>query len=549
MKPEDPQTWRVDNLERGLDAEDSAVLPEAARRLGVRDADIAQWRVVRRAIDARGRRAPRFVLAVEAALTPGTRAQPDPRGAARPAATPTVRAVSHVAPDAARPIIIGAGPCGYFAALQLAEAGLRPVVLDRGREVERRARDVSRLMGRGEITPDSNLCFGEGGAGTWSDGKLYTRVGGPRVREVLETIVRQGGPDRILVDARPHLGTDRLVALLKRFRAALTALGAELHYDARVESIRLTDGRFSGVRLADGTCIDGTHGILAIGHSARDLYRTLAIDGVAMQPKPFAMGFRIEHPQAMIDRLQYGRWADHPALPAAYYELRTQVGHGEAARGVYSFCMCPGGSVVPTPTREGEICVNGMSHAARSGHHANSALVVTVEPGEFGSLLRGPLNAPDVLAGMVLQEEIEATAWAAGGGAFQAPAQRVDAFVADGPPGSVPRSTYRRGVVASPLADLYPAPLTDALREGIRNLERMMPGYASEEGLLIGVETRTSAPVTVLRDRTTLQSPSVPGLYPAGEGAGYGGGIVSAAIDGLRVADALLGSLGASHEA
>jgi hypothetical protein len=535
----------VQSVIRELGEPDNVVLTRAAAELGVTADDVLDWSVYRRSIDARGRRAPRFEHIVDLhvnALTTGSPTSPR----VRPAPAAEIRPVHRVAPASARPVIIGMGPCGLFAALQLAEAGLKPVVIDRGKPVEARAKDVARLMGRGEITPDSNLCYGEGGAGTWSDGKLYTRVGGPHLRGVLEDLVKLGAPDRILVDGRPHLGTDRLVALLKAFRQALTDMGCELRFDTRVTELVVGENNhIQGVRTADGERIDCTHLIASPGHSARDLYRTLAAQGVAMAPKPFAMGFRIEHPQALIDEIQYKSWADHPDLPAAYYELTANLQDGAVKRGVYSFCMCPGGSVVPTPTVDGEICVNGMSHAARSGHYANSALVVTVEPSDFAPWANVEGEHGELLAGMAFQRAVEEKAFEAGGGAFVAPAQRVDDYLRNRASTEVRRTTYKRGVAPAALGGLYPERLTATLQEALRTFERKMPGYVSEDAVLIGVETRTSAPVTIIRDRVTLQSISHPGIYPAGEGAGYGGGIVSAAIDGIKVAQALLASIGA----
>jgi uncharacterized FAD-dependent dehydrogenase len=532
------QRWRVREVARALDDDESIVAERAAEKLGVSAEAVRGWSIFKRSIDARGRRAPRFTYIVDVDIDASALRGATPSGPhVEPSPGPVLRSRRGGGRTDARPVVIGMGPCGLFAAMQLAEAGLRPIVIDRGRPVETRARDVSALMSRGVIDPESNLCFGEGGAGTWSDGKLYTRVGGARVREVLERMVELGSPDRILIDGRPHLGTDRLVALLKAFRRALVELGCELRFETRVEDFVVDRGRILGVRLQGGETIEASDVILAAGHSARDMYRRLVASGVEVRSKEFAVGFRIEHPQALIDSLQYGAMADHPALPAAYYELKAQVG----TRGVYSFCMCPGGSIVPTPTEEGEVCVNGMSHAARSGRWANSAMVVTVGRADFGGEASG---TGDVLAGMQFQRAVEERAWELGGGAFVAPAQRAVDFLAGRGSAEVRRTSYKRGVVGADLSGLYPEPVTEALRAALRDFERRMPGYLSDDAVLVGVETRTSAPVTVVRDRETLMSPSVEGLYPAGEGSGHGGGIVSAAIDGLRVAHRVLDRLG-----
>lgn len=529
------QAWRVREVVRELGEPEDVLHHRAAAKLGIDRRALLALEVHKRSIDARGHRAPRFTYIVDVWVDANAGDVTEGPHVGRTPG-PVIRPRRRLASDRARPVVIGMGPCGLFAAMQLAEAGLRPIVLDRGKPVEARARDVSALMGRGEINPESNLCFGEGGAGTWSDGKLYTRVGGPRVREVLERMVERGAPDRILVDGRPHLGTDRLVALLKAFRATLTELGCELRFDTRVSKLRTDTGRVTGVILDDGEVIDATHVVLAMGHSARDLMRTLVQQDVRVVPKDFAVGFRIEHPQRLIDELQYGSMADHPELPAAYYELKAQ----EGGRGVYSFCMCPGGSIVPTPTTEGEVCVNGMSHAARSGRWANSALVVTVNQHDLGGPLAGD---PDVLSGVGFQRRAEEKAWEMGGGAFIAPAQRAVDFLAGRSSGDVRRTSYKRGVVSAPLHTLYADPIRDALRAALLRFDRGMRGYLSEEAVLVGVETRTSSPITVERDRVTLESVTHRGLYPSGEGAGYGGGIVSAAIDGLRVASRILDDL------
>ena len=534
------ELWRVSGVVRELGEHPDEVLARAAAACGIGVESVRSFRVVKRSIDARGRRAPRFQHIVELELPHGALTEP-PAGNVRRAPVADVELPRAVAHDSARPIVIGLGPCGIFAALRLALAGLRPIVLDRGKPVETWAKDVARLMGKGEINPDSNLCYGEGGAGTWSDGKLYTRVGGPHLRTVLETIVAHGGPERILVDARPHLGTDRLVKLLKSLRATLTDLGAELRFSSRVERLCIEDGRVIGVDLEDGSTISGTHVVLAPGHSARRLYRSLAESRVTMTQVPFSVGFRIEHPQALVNEVQYGAWAGHEELPPAYYELKSRTGDKD----VYSFCMCPGGSVVPTPTNDGEVCVNGMSHAARSGRYANSAVVVSVTPSEYQGFSEGEDEASVLLAGASYQLASEREAWRLGGGAFVAPAQRLVDFLAGKPSSDVRRTTYKRGVTAGDLSTCYPAEVTERLREGMRGFERRFPGWVTEDAVAIGVETRTSSPVRIDRDRSSLESVNVAGLYPSGEGAGYGGGIVSAAIDGIKVADAILTSVGA----
>lgn len=536
------RVWRVSNIKKALEETDLDALDRACERLGVGRSEVVEWHLVKRSIDARGRSAPSFVYQLDVTIPAASLDQSDD-GQVRPAPAPAVRERKQVPEGSARPVVVGMGPCGLFAAMQLAEAGLRPVVIDRGKPVETRAKDVARLMGKGVIAPDSNLCFGEGGAGTWSDGKLYTRVGGPRVREVLDTLVAQGAPDRILVDGRPHLGTDKLVAILKAFRATLREMGCELRFETRVESFETDGSRITGVRVNGGEIIDASHVILAVGHSARDVYEYLVDAGVHLTPKPFAVGYRIEHPQRLIDTIQYGKWADHEALPAAYYELSARLDDQSQKRGVFSFCMCPGGSIVPTPTVEGEVCVNGMSHAARSGTYANSAVVVSIEPSDFASWARDDSEREATLAGVRFQEAAEHKAWDLGGGDFVAPAQRVVDFLERRASSEVRRTTYKRGVEAGDVRSCYPDRLMGFIDEALVRFDRRMPGYVSEDAVLIGVETRTSAPVTIVRDKDTLESVSHRGLFPAGEGAGYGGGIVSAAIDGLRVANRIVDSL------
>lgn len=520
----------VPNLTLGLDEPESALRAQAARRLGLRAADIAAFAVRRRSLDARRGRPIRWVFTVEVARHGEQLASP-----ARPAPRPASRARVAALPP---PVVVGTGPAGLFAALAFAERGVPCVLLDRGRAVEERHRAVHALRHRGELDPESNVCFGEGGAGTYSDGKLYTRKRGPEVEAVLERFVEHGADPAIVVDAHPHIGSNRLTRIVTRMRAALADGDATVRFGARVDGLDVRDGRVCGVRLADGERIEASAVVLAAGHAARDVYAWLARDGVALAPKGFAVGFRVEHPQPLIDRAQYGREAGHPGLPPAEYRLaRTDGG-----RGVYSFCMCPGGYVVPTPVEPEHLSVNGMSNHRRGSPWANSAIVVTVEAADLPALtgVEGPL------AGLAFQRALEAEAFRRGGGGFRAPAQRLTDFLAvgQGPArrtGDLPaRTSYRPGVQAASLAGLLPPPLEAALRAGLRSFDGLLRGFVTEEAVLVAVESMTSAPLTVQRDEQRLESTSHPGLYPAGEGAGHAGGITSSAMDGERVALAVL---------
>jgi uncharacterized FAD-dependent dehydrogenase len=427
-------------------------------------------------------------------------------------------------------VVVGAGPAGTWAALRLAEAGVLSQIVELGKPVQPRRRDLA-LLNRGVLNPSSNYCFGEGGAGTYSDGKLYTRAKDrTAIAEVLADLVRFGAPPEIEIESRPHVGSNRLPKVLDAVRTHLETLGVVYHFGVEVAGVRSEDGRLRALRLAGGGELEADAAVLAVGHSARPVYEWAAAAGIAVERKGIAVGVRLEHPQPVIDEIQYGRAAGHPQLPPAFYELRG-VGR---ARGVYSFCMCPGGWIVPAATEPEGVVVNGMSLSRRDSPFANSGFVVTVEPGDFGPAADGPL------AGIELQRSIERAAFRAGGGAFRAPAQRLVDFLAGKPSASLPPASYRPGIVAADLGQVFPAFVLEALREGLRGIAARVPGFLHERAQLIAAETRTSAPVRILRDADTLQSPSLRGLYPAGEGAGYAGGIVSAAIDGARIADRIL---------
>ena len=509
--------------------EDEAALPRlAAAAVGLPLSAVGRVEVLRRSLDARKGYPLGFRLEVRV-LPPGTAAPLDD-DAGLPAPLRPGRPL--------RVVVVGSGPAGTFAALRLAAAGVMATVVERGKPVQPRRHDLKALVARGQLEEDSNYCFGEGGAGTFSDGKLYTRTKDRRaVAEVLRTLVAHGADPDILVDSRPHVGSNRLPQILLGLRADLEGRGVVYRFHDPVVDLVVDGGRVRGVRLRSGDELPADVVVLAVGHSARSIYELCARRGVDLVARPFAIGARIEHPQPLIDRLQYGRAAAHPRLPAAFYHVTATVpGQG---RGVYSFCMCPGGWVVASATEEGGLCVNGMSLKRRDSPLANSALVVTVEPGDFGG------EPGDPLAGVALQRRLERAAFAAGGGGYVAPAQRAADFLAGRTSEALRPSSYRPGVTPGRIDQLLPAPITLALRRALARFDRMMPGFAGPDAQLVGVETRTSAPVRIVRDPASLQSPSVAGLYPAGEGAGYAGGIVSAAIDGLRIADAVLAAAGA----
>lgn len=498
-------------------ADDDAHRAHAAAALNLPPASIVAVRIRKRSIDARHGRV-RVHLHVEVFLGDEIPADEEPRAEYRPV-TSTRRAV-----------IVGAGPAGMFAALRLIELGIRPIILERGKDVRARRRDLAAIQRQGVVNPDSNYCFGEGGAGTYSDGKLYTRATKRgSIESVLRTLVAHGAGPEILVEAHPHIGSNRLPKVVAAMRESILTAGGEIHFETRVVDVLMADGTMRGVITAAGDEVTGESVILATGHSARDIFRLLAERNIAIEAKPFAMGVRIEHPQPLIDRIQYSRHERDPRLPAASYRLASTV----QERGVFSFCMCPGGFIVPSATEQDEVVVNGMSLSRRDSPFANSGMVVAVEPEDLAAF-----EHHGALAGMAYQKELEVMAAAAGGGVQRAPAQRMTDFVERRMSATLPKTSYKPGLTSAPLHELLPPALARRLQEGLRNFGKSMRGYMTEEAVIVGVESRTSSPVRIPRDPATLQHPTVARLFPCGEGAGYAGGIVSAALDGLRVAEA-----------
>ena len=517
---------RIRDLALSPDASQDALRRAALQTLGVSDVAVQSFTVRRRSVDARHKHDLKMIYTVDLALTCGeatlvqslhndkiTRVTETPY-----APTPLA------APSDFRPVVVGFGPAGMFAALVLAECGLRPIVLERGEDVQTRTEKVEAFWNGGKLDPESIVQFGEGGAGTFSDGKLNTGVNDPRIAWILSRFVEFGASADILIDARPHVGTDVLKTVVGNLRKRVLALGGEIRFGTRLTGLRMENGRIAAAETADGDIACDAL-VLAVGHSARDTFEMLHTLGVPMQPKPFSMGVRIEHRQDAIDKAQYGAAHGETHLPAAEYRLNVRFPDGESA---YTFCMCPGGYVVASASEEGGVVTNGMSNAARDGENANSALLVTLTPDDF----------PDksTLGGMYFQRELERRAFAVSGD-YRAPAQTVGAFLGgNAEPGVAP--TYRPGVVWCDLHDVLPKKITRTLERALPALGKKLRGFDNGGAVMTAPETRSSSPVRIVRG-DDLQS-AIRGLFPCGEGAGYAGGITSAALDGIRVAEAIL---------
>ena len=532
---------RLTEIRLPLDHTPDALRDAVLARLGIGEAALRGFTVFRRAVDARRKAAIvlTYTIDVEAEDEAGLLARHAASRHVGPTPDMTYR-FPDSPPPARRPVVVGTGPCGLFAALILAQAGLRPLILERGKVVRERTKDTWALWRRGVLTPESNVQFGEGGAGTFSDGKLYSQISDPNHlgRKVLTEFVAAGAPEEILYVAHPHIGTFRLVGMVETMRATIERLGGEYRFGARVTDLAIdTTGaarQVRGVVLDSGETIETDHVILAIGHSSRDTFAMLRDRGVHLDKKPFAIGFRIEHPQSMIDRARYGDHAGHKLLGAADYKL---VHHARNGRSAYSFCMCPGGTVVAATSEPGHVVTNGMSQYSRNERNANAGIVVGISPEDFPG---------DVLAGVELQRRLEEAAYVAGGSSYNAPGQLVGDFLAGRAStdfGAVIPS-YRPGVTLTDLSQSLPDYAIEAIREALPAFGRKIKGFDREDAVLTGVETRTSAPIRITRGADG-QSLNTRGLFPAGEGAGYAGGILSAGVDGIRAAEAVARSLAA----
>lgn len=497
-------------------ADENIVLTRAAKECKLPAQKISEVVPLRRSIDARGKRpVVRLKVNVFAGETPPPEA----------ALLDGFKKVD----DAPNVLVIGAGPAGYFAALELIELGYKPIVLDRGKDVRQRRRDLRAIQQFDQVHPDSNYCFGEGGAGTYSDGKLYTRSHKRgKMEKVLRLLVEHGAKSDILIDAHPHIGSNKLPQIVSNIRATIEQFGGEVHFNTKVTDLIIHKNKILGAITSDGRTYFGAATILATGHSARDIFELLQRKNILIESKPFALGVRIEHPQPLIDQIQYNQAKREEHLPASSYKLVTQV----QGRGVFSFCMCPGGLIVPAATAPGEIVVNGMSMSRRDSPFANSGTVVAIDEEDLAPLK----EKHGVFAGLVLQKSVEQTVFQHGAGSQQAPAQLLTDFVKKRVSSSLPKTSYIPGVYAAPLHSLLPKFVFNRLQKGVQDFGRKMNGYYTNEAVVVATESRTSSPVRIPRNRATYMHEQITGLFPCGEGAGYAGGILSAAMDGQNVA-------------
>ncbi|EHD0095205.1 NAD(P)/FAD-dependent oxidoreductase [Vibrio vulnificus] len=529
---------RLTELRLPLDHEEGALLEAITAKLGIPAEQVLSFSMFRRGYDARKKTNIQLIYTLDIEV-----ANQD-KLLAKFSKDPHVRETpdmeyKYVAQAPAnlteRPIVIGFGPCGLFAGLVLAQMGFNPIIVERGKEVRERTKDTFGFWRKRTLNPESNVQFGEGGAGTFSDGKLYSQVKDPNFygRKVITEFVAAGAPEEILYVSKPHIGTFKLVTMIEKMRAKILELGGEIRFSTRVDDIHMEDGQITGVTLSNGEELKSRHVVLAVGHSARDTFEMLHERGVYMEAKPFSVGFRIEHKQSMIDEARFGSNAGNPILGAADYKL---VHHCKNGRTVYSFCMCPGGTVVAATSEEGRVVTNGMSQYSRAERNANSAIVVGISP---------EIDYPgDPLAGIRFQRELESNAYRLGGENYDAPAQKIGDFLKGRDPSALGdvEPSFTPGIKLTDLEKALPPFAIEAIREAIPAFDRKIKGFASEDGLLTGVETRTSSPVCIKRDKE-YQSVNLKGFYPAGEGAGYAGGILSAGIDGIKVAEAVARSV------